>query len=68
MLDYVYARGGCDLAAVTHYFKMVADEVYGEFNTVEKWPQPAAAPLGVRPPHVKRHRACRPPAVRRAWL
>ncbi len=35
VLDYVYARGACDLRAVTHYFNMVADEVYGEFNTVE---------------------------------
>jgi hypothetical protein len=32
-LDYVYARGGCDLHAVTHYFNMVAHNVYREFNT-----------------------------------
>jgi FkbH-like protein len=31
-LDYVYARGGCDLHAVTHYFNMVARNVYREFN------------------------------------
>jgi hypothetical protein len=34
-LDYVFARGGCDLRAVTHYFGLVADTVYGEFNIVE---------------------------------
>jgi FkbH-like protein len=33
VLDYVYARGGCDLHAVTHYFNMVARDAYGEFNT-----------------------------------
>jgi len=33
-LDYIYARGGCDLHAVTHYFAMVADTIYTEFNTV----------------------------------
>jgi FkbH-like protein len=33
VLDYVYARGGCDLHAVTHYFNMVARDVYREFNT-----------------------------------
>ena len=33
ILDYVYARGGCDLHAVTHYFNMVARDVYREFNT-----------------------------------
>ena len=32
VLDYVYARGGCDLHAVTHYFNMVARDVYREFN------------------------------------
>ena len=32
VLDYVYARGGCDLHAVTHYFNMVAREVHREFN------------------------------------
>ncbi len=32
VLDYVYARGGCDLHAVTHYFNMVAREVAREFN------------------------------------
>ena len=42
VLDYVYARGACDLRAVTHYFHMVADEVHGEFNTVEEG---AALPL-----------------------
>ena len=35
VLDYVYARGGCDLHAVTHYFNGVAPVVYGEFNSVE---------------------------------
>jgi hypothetical protein len=35
VLSYVYARGACDLHAVTHYFKMVAGEVHGEFNVVE---------------------------------
>jgi FkbH-like protein len=33
VLDYVYARGGCDLHAVTHYFNMVARDVIREFNT-----------------------------------
>ena len=33
VLDYVFARGGCDLHAVTHYFNMVAREVHREFNT-----------------------------------
>ena len=32
-LDYVYARGGCDLHAVTHYFNLVSREVHREFNT-----------------------------------
>jgi FkbH-like protein len=32
VLDYVYARGGCDLHAVTHYFNMVARDVHREFN------------------------------------
>ena len=35
LLDYVYARGGCDLHAVTHYFNGVAPVVHGEFNVVE---------------------------------
>lgn len=33
-LDYVYARGGCDLHAVSHYFNMAAGEVHREFNAV----------------------------------
>jgi FkbH-like protein len=33
VLDYVYARGGCDLHAVTHYFNVVARDVHREFNT-----------------------------------
>ena len=28
----IFARGGCDLQAVTHYFDLVAKEVVGEFN------------------------------------
>ena len=32
VLDYVYARGGCDMHAVTHYFNMVTRDVYREFN------------------------------------
>ena len=28
----IFARGGCDLQAVTHYFDLVAEEVVGEFN------------------------------------
>jgi FkbH-like protein len=35
VLDTVYARGGCDLHAITHYFNMVAREVHGDFNIVE---------------------------------
>ena len=35
VLDYVFARGGCDLHAVTHYFNGVAPVVHGEFNVVE---------------------------------
>ena len=31
-LDYVYARGGCDLHAVSHYFNMVSGNLYREFN------------------------------------
>jgi len=31
-LDYVFARGGCDLHAVTHYFNTLASNVYREFN------------------------------------
>ena len=34
LLDYVYARGGCDLHAVTHYFAMMTDTLYTEFNRV----------------------------------
>jgi len=33
-LDYFYARGGCDLLAVSHYFTMMAREVHGEYNFV----------------------------------
>jgi hypothetical protein len=32
MLDLVYARGGCDLHAVTHYFNTVAHDVVRAFN------------------------------------
>ena len=32
VLDYVFARGGCDLHAVTHYFNIMAREVHREFN------------------------------------
>ena len=28
----IFARGGCDLQAVTHYFDLIAQEVVGEFN------------------------------------
>ena len=35
VLDYVYARGGCDLHAVMQHFDSVAPVVYGEFNSVE---------------------------------
>ncbi len=34
MLDYVFARGGCDLHAIQHYFKVAVGEVFGEFNSV----------------------------------
>ncbi len=33
-LDYFYARGGCDLLAVSHYFTIMVREVHGEYNTV----------------------------------
>ncbi len=33
-LDYFYARGGCDLLAVSHYFTIMVREVHGEFNHV----------------------------------
>jgi hypothetical protein len=33
-LDYFYARGGCDLLAVSHYFSIVARELHGEFSLV----------------------------------
>ncbi len=33
--DYVYARGGCDLHALAHYFNMAAGTIHGEYNTVE---------------------------------
>ena len=32
MLQYVYARGGCDLRPVAHYLAVSADEVIGEWN------------------------------------
>ncbi len=35
VLDYVYARGGCDLHAIMHYFHLVSRAVHGEFNRVE---------------------------------
>lgn len=35
-LSYVYARGGCDLHAVSHYFNMVSEEVHREFNTIRR--------------------------------
>ena len=34
-LDYVFARGGCDLRALTHYFHMITDDVHVEVNTVD---------------------------------
>jgi FkbH-like protein len=30
--DWVAARGGCDLQAVSHYFKLKSDDIVGEFN------------------------------------
>ena len=33
-LDYFYARGGCDLLAVSHYFAISVREVHGEFTSV----------------------------------
>ena len=33
-LDYFYARGGCDLTAVSHYFAITVRHVHGEFTTV----------------------------------
>jgi FkbH-like protein len=32
MFDWIAARGGCDLSALTHYFGFIAREVLGEFN------------------------------------
>lgn len=32
--EYVYARGGCDLHALAHYFNMAAGDIHGEYNTV----------------------------------
>jgi FkbH-like protein len=32
LIDYIYARGGCDLNAVTHYFNMAAGEVVRDFS------------------------------------
>ncbi len=34
MLSYVLARGGCDMRALSHYFGLVADRVFEEFDTV----------------------------------
>ena len=30
--NWVAARGGCDLQALSHYFKMTSQQVFGEFN------------------------------------
>lgn len=35
--NHVYARGGCDLAALMHYFSMNADRIDSEFNTIKNW-------------------------------
>jgi len=35
-LDYLYARGGCDLHAVAHYFSLTAAAVHKEFNFVRR--------------------------------
>ena len=35
VFDYVYARGGCDLNALAHYFNMAAGAIHGEYNTVD---------------------------------
>jgi FkbH-like protein len=34
-LDYVFARGGCDLHAIQHYFTVAVGALFGEFNIVE---------------------------------
>ena len=31
-VDTFYARGGCDLLAVSHYFSLTARQVFGEYN------------------------------------
>ncbi len=31
-IDTFYARGGCDLLAVSHYFSLTARQVFGEYN------------------------------------
>ena len=36
LLDYFYARGGCDLLAASHYISLHAREVHGEFNAVRR--------------------------------
>ena len=33
--DYVFARGGCDLNAVAHYFSVTTGAIHGEYNAVE---------------------------------
>jgi FkbH-like protein len=33
-LDYFYARGGCDLHAVSHYFTLLVKNTFGEYNYV----------------------------------
>jgi FkbH-like protein len=33
--DYIFARGGCDLHALAHYFNIGSGTIYGEYNTVE---------------------------------
>ena len=37
---YVLARGACDMRALAHYFGMVADRVYEEFDTVRRGQAP----------------------------
>ena len=33
----IYARGGCDLMALMHYFSLNSDHIIQEFNTLKNW-------------------------------
>ncbi len=53
---YVFARGGCDMRAISHYFGMVAGRVVEEFDTVRRGLMPLVCHSAIAAQIIAAHR------------